>query len=51
MLSKWIGIKPDINEFFFNFKVKFSHKNYKGKKKRLKEFSKFKIRLTFVVST
>ena len=42
MLSKWIGIKPDINEFFFNFKVKFANKNYKGKKKRLKEFSKFK---------
>ena len=33
--------KPDINEFFFNFKVKFANKNYKGKK-RLKEFSKFK---------
>ena len=28
--------------FFFNFKVKFANKNYKGKKKRLKEFSKFK---------
>ena len=42
MLSKWIGIKPDISEFFFNLKLKIIKKGYKNKKKKLKEFSKFK---------
>ena len=33
MLSKWIGIKPDISEFFFNLKLKIIKKGYNDKKK------------------
>ena len=42
-LSKWIGIKPKINRFFFNMRVKIVKANkYKKNSEDLKTLSKFK---------
>lgn len=43
ILSKWIGIKPDINQFIFNIKLKIAQRSNANKKvKNFREFSKFK---------
>ena len=46
LLSKWMGIKPDINKFIFNIKTKIARRNNKNKTiKNLKNFSKFKSKI------